>query len=888
MSAPRERPFAFRRAFRLPGTRTRVQAEASEELRFHIEGRIDDLMARGMSREDAERDAWRRFGDPARWESELRAIDHATVRQRDWREGLHAVGRDIAYAVRGMLRQPMYATVVVLTLGLGIGANTAIFSIVDRVLLRPMPTPWLDRMLMVRDALPSMGLDRAPLSPAESRDLFARTDLFERSAAYTNASHILTGTGESKRIATTRTLGDFFEVLGARPHLGRFYRDEDSEEGRPRVVVLSHGLWLDAFGADSSIVGRSIALSDVAYTVIGVAAPDVRYPRSAQLWMPFEMTALWRGPERRFSLFMDFVGVRRPSVSFTRAEAGLKAEANAWHERLNQQRSDHSLIAIPFQEYISGELRPILVALVGAVSLVLLIACANIGSLQLVRASARAKELALRAALGAGRAAIARQLLIESLVLAIVGGLLGAMIGKGALYLLADANIARYPQLQDVRLDATALAFTGGIAVLAGMLFGVVPALRASRVDLGDALKEGGRGSSSGPNRQRFLQTSVVVQVALTLVLLLGSVLTIRSLARLLAIDPGFRPERVVTLRVNLPTARYAVPRRSPFFAQFLDRLRTVPGFESVSLVSGLPFSGDGDSSPFRLTGIAKEPNEPERHANITVAAPDYFRTMGIVLVRGRDFGAVDASTGRIAAIVDERLVEQYFHGIDPIGKDISQGPDATIIGVVRSVKQSELNAPLKATVYYDFRQYSWLSGYQVVIRTALPTDAVARLARGVLAELDPQLPLYDVRSMEQRVADSVGARRLAVNVLSAFAALSLVLALLGIYGVISYRTAQRTQEIGIRMALGARPAEVTAMVVRGGMTLAALGLAVGTVVYLGAGRLLQTLLYGISPHDPPSIVGCILVIAVVAFGASLIPARRAARVDPSRAMRSS
>ena len=884
-----------RRVFRLPFSRRAVRAAVEDELRFHIEGRIEELMANGMERAQAEREARARFGDVARIGSELETIDRVQQRRRNWRENIAAAAQDARLAMRGMARRPLHTAIVVLTLALGIGANTAIFSAVDAVLLRPVPTPDIGRLVTLRADLMGMNLLDAELSPGEALDVFARHDLFQSSAAYTGGSMNLTGScapGEAscepRRVEGARTMGEFFTLFGVRPLLGRLYRPEDSVEGAPRVVVLTHTLWRQLAAGDTGFVGRFVELNGTRYQVIGVLPSGFRLPRTAELYTPFVLTQRAISPEQRHSLYMTVVARLRPGLSREQLAGQLRAEARRWDERLGGYgEKGFALRAVPFVDYVSGDLGPILRVLTAAVALVLLIACANVASLQLVRAAGRAKEIAVRAALGAGRATIARQLLVESVVLALVGGVLGVGIGQVIVRAIASLNVGPYAVLRDVRLDARVLAFTALLAMLSGVVFGLFPALRASKVDLHDVLKDAPRGSSVGVGRHRALHGSVVLQVALSLVLLLASVSTARSLARLLRVDPGFRPAELMTMRVSLPYTRYnSNPARVGFYDALLERLRATPGVMSAGLVSYVPFGGGLDSSPFDIPSRPATPNGPAYHANTEVIAGDYFRAMGIPLLRGRTFEASDAG-GASVVVIDEYLAQTYFGGEDPVGKQIRHNELATIIGVVGNVTPGELGAPAHATVYHPYVQNPWLNFTTVVIRSALREDAVTARARAAVRDLDASLPLYDVQPMRDRIAGSVAPKRLATLVLSGFAGLSLVLALLGIYGVISYSTAQRTQEIGIRLALGANPHAVTFMVLRHGLVLALIGLAAGLVIFLGVGRVVESLLFGVSPRDPLTILGSIAALSAVALLASYLPARRAARVDPLAALRS-
>jgi putative ABC transport system permease protein len=786
------------------------------------------------------------------------------------------------YVVRGLRRRPLFSAIVVITLALGIGANTAIFTFVDAVLLRPVAVPWLDRIVAVRRALIGVdGLENTDVSPSETMDLVRRTDLFDAAAGISGTTLNLEGGAEPQRIVAARTIGEFFTIFGPRPLLGRLYRPEDSENGSFRRVVLSYGLWQQAFGGDTGVVGRMIQLSGRSYEVVGVMPRAFAYPRTAQLWAPFPYDSVWK-TSRRGTWIMSAVARVRPGVPEAQVATGLKAEGERWG---GGPTSKHRLFTVPFVAFMAGQLQRVLLVLLGAVVLLLLIACANVASLQLVRAAERGREMAVRAALGAGRWSIARQLLLESLVLAFAGGALGIAIGSVAMRVASRLGDGQYAVLEGVALNGPVLAFALAVTIVAALVSGAFPALRTARVDLQSALKESSRGSSAGVSRGRFLQGSVVVQMALALVLLLGSGLMIRSLAGLMAVDPGFRTEQLTTMKVVLPSARYAMAaQRIAFHDQLIARLGALPGVQSAATAYGLPFSGDDNSSPFNIVGRPRRDDEPERHARMWFVGGDYFRALGIELKRGRVFGPQDPPYGKgmAMAVIDETLAKQFFGKEDPVGRVINQGPDATIIGVVANVKKSDLAEPEKASVYYYFPQAPWgLNTITIVLRSSLPQHTVAAMAQAAVREIDPLLPVSDVASMSDLVDRSLGSRRLAMAVLSAFAALSLGLAVLGIYGVISYRTSQRTHEIGIRMALGARPGDVARMVVGSGARLALAGLASGVVVFLAVGRAMASLVYGVGMHDAVTMATGVVLLGVVALVASYLPARRAARVAP-------
>ena len=883
----------LRRALRIRPNPADVREDVDQELRFHLEGRIEDLMARGLTREQAEAEARRRFGDAERIGAELETIDTAMQRRQRLGDHWSALVRDVRFAIRGMVTHPGYSAIVCLTLGLAIGANTAIYSAVRSILLRPLPVEGLDRVQAFRVDMPKLELMGTQMSPAEIVDWAKRDDLFEAFTGVSGSNLTLTGSGEARRIPVARTLGDFSTVFSLRPAIGRFYDVDASQPGQHRVVVLSHALWRELFAGDPGVLGKSIVLNDSSYQVVGVMAEDFRYPRRASVWMPFVLTPRVFEPGQRGTLIMSPIARRRAGVSAERMQEGMRRELAAWDERFQQRGySDESVYRVrsmSIADFLSGQLRPVLIALLGAVVVVLLIACANIASLQLVRTTGRVKEIAVRAALGAGRWPIVRQFLVESLTLAIVGGALGLGLGILALRMLSRWDGSEFQALSDVRLDGAVLALTAGVTLLAGLLFGVVPAWRASRVSAHDALKEtGSRGASLGAGRHRFLQVAVVAQVALTLVLLLGSGVMVRSLARLLDTNPGFNPAGTVTMQLTPPGSRYPWVRRPALYQQILERLRALPGVEVAALTATIPFSEMGlDSSPFNVHGGAPLPDGQQRHANAIPVTPGYFSALGIPLLKGRDFTEADGPGAPPVVIVDQQLATQYFPGEDPIGKVIDHfGQGLTIVGIASSIYQSELGAPYKAAVYYPLYQQPFPTA-GVVIKTGLDPAAMVPAVRTAIGSIDPQLPVYDIAEMPARVERSLGARRLAVTVLGGFASVALLLAMLGTYGVLSYSTTQRTREMGIRLALGAQPGDVVSMVLRNGLVLAGIGLALGAVVYLLiGGRVLSALLYGVGARDPVTVVGGVTFLAVAAVLACWLPARRAATVDPAVTLR--
>ncbi|MEP7384373.1 MAG: ABC transporter permease [Gemmatimonadota bacterium] len=881
----------MKRLVKLPDSAARADADADAELQFHLEGRIEELMARGMTREAAEQEALRRFGDRTRVHAEMQRIDAESLRRITLRERLHELLRDIRFATRTLLRRPIYTGAILATIALGVGANAAVFSAVYAVLVKPFDVPGISRLAVVRNDFPLMGLREAQLSPLEAVDLFARRDLFTTATAVGGEGATIEVNGEPTRATGAPTIGDFFGTFAVQPLLGRTYRAEDSDVGRPKVVVLSHKFWTQVSG-DSAIVGTTLRIGETPYEVIGVLPATFGYPRSAMYWRPMQLDAgLLNQSNGRAVLITNFVGRMRDGMTVERLKGELKAIAEQWHRQYPAAYasvSDHSMLATSFVVAQAGDLRPIVAALLVAVTLVLLLACANVASLQLVRAASRARELAVRAALGAGRGAIVRALLVESTLLTVGGALLGLLAARAAVRSVRALDLAQYPVLNSLELSAPVLAFTAGIAILTGVLIGVAPGLRAMRTDVSAALRDSSRGSSGGAARHRLLRVSVVSQHALTLLLLVGAGLTMRSLDRLLRVDPGFVADDVVAFSVSLPQNSYVdAGQRLAFWQSFEEKLQAIPGVQSVGFGLGAPFTGAAGSTTYELPSVPARAGESRRHANQAFVFGDYFKTMGIDIVRGRALTHADGSSAASVMIVDETLVKQSFGSTDPIGATIVHGPEGTIIGVARSVKLADLTEEAHPLVYHNYgRAAGWVGSLTAVVRTTLPTPVMLKAARRALAELDPSIPIASGTSLRARIDDSLGPRRLSTRILGAFAALALVLAVLGVYAVMSHVVSDRTREIGIRAALGAQKSQIMAMVMREGLVMAAIGLAIGTVLFVAAGRLMQSLVFGVQVFDLLTLLGATLLIVGAAVGACWLPSRRAVRVDPARTLK--
>jgi putative ABC transport system permease protein len=786
---------------------------------------------------------------------------------------------NLAYSFRALRRSPGFTIVAVLTLALGLGANSAIFRVADAAFLRPVPAPSLDRVVAIREDLPDINLFAAPLSPLQADDLARRRDLFTHFTALTATTYNLTGIGEPRRVAAIRTSGDFFELFSLRPALGRFYGPSAGESDR-LTAVLSHAFWRQISGGDPRLVGRKIDLNGVAHEVAGVLPPDFRYPRSAEVFVPFHDPAM-RQPNRRGTLIMTALARLQPGVTADRLRAQLDAEVKNWPEGRGGR---FRLVATPFIEYLSGALRPAMRALTAAVALVLLIVCANLANLQLVRTTGRRRDLAVRTALGAGRGRILGQILGESALVAVAGAALGLIAGEMLLAGLARVDRSYAAVIGGAPLDVRAFAFQALVAAVAALAFGLIPAIRATGGSLDAMIRASGRMPSAG--RHRLIEGFAVAQTGLALALLIGAALMVRSLDRLLAVDPGFRRDQVTTFRVALPRAKYnQAPLIRGFYDRLLERLRATPGVESAGLSAFLPLSGGGDSSPFSISGREPAPGEPARHANIQYVGGDYFRAMGIPLRRGRYFTEADHAGAPLVCLIDERLAREYFGGEEPIGRRLVQGRTMEIVGVVGETRTQQLAERDKPSVYWPYSQHG-LPFATVVVRSALDPASMARLARALVRELDRELPVDEFATVEEIVAQSVGSRRLATGLLGGFASLAVGLALLGVYGVLSHMMRQRTAEIGVRIAVGATTGDVFAMAIRRGLRIGFLGVAVGAALAGAGGPWLAGMLHEVSPFDAATWIVSVAAMTAVAVAASLAPARRAARIDPVVALR--
>ncbi|MBA3438660.1 MAG: ABC transporter permease [Pyrinomonadaceae bacterium] len=804
--------------------------------------------------------------------------------------------QDIRYGMRMLLKSPGFTLVAVLALALGIGANTAIFSVVNAVLLRPLPYQDADRLVMVWEHNRLRNRPQNVINPANFLDWQEQSSVFDEMAAFHDFAVNLTGEGEPEQIPGQRASANLFSLLGVQAVVGRTFTHEDAQPNREPLIVISYGLWQRRFGGDPGVIGKTLMLDRRPVTVIGVLPADFKWfikqgslvGKEAEFWEPLSFTA---AHHIRRGRYMTAVARLKPNVTYEQAQAEMNTIASRLEQQYVNFNTGWGVNLVPLREQFVGSIRPALLVLLGAVGFVLLIACANVANLLLARAAARQKEMATRAALGAGRWRVVRQLLTESVLLAFFGGALGLLLalwGVDALMWFAPQDLLSLPRIS---INLPVLGFTLLVSVLTGIIFGLVPALEASRLDPSESLKETGRSMTGSTRSRRLRGAFVVAEVALALVLLVSAGLLIKSFMRLQAVDAGFDEKNILTMRVTLPASKYPEEnQRIRFFKQTVERLETLPGVRSVGAISFLPFTGPGAATSFTIEGRPAPAAGDSPVTDVRVTDDNYLRTMNIALLRGRTFTEQEATEKRGVVVINEAMVRKYFPGEDPIGKRIivnmSDTPEPTeIIGVVRDVKQQTLDEEVKAMVYWPHPQLAY-SSLTLVMRTESDPLSLATAARRGIQAIDQDQPIADVRTMEQWLATSIARARFNTLLLGLFASVALLLAAIGIYGVMAYSVTQRTHEIGIRMAFGAEGRDVLRLVLGQGMTLVAIGIALGLLGAFAATRVLASLLYGVSATDPMTFTIIPLLLVTVAFIANYIPARRATKVDPMVALR--
>ena len=804
---------------------------------------------------------------------------------------------DLRFALRMLLKNPGFTFVAVLTMALGIGANTAIFSVVNAVLLNPLPFPQPERLIRIYGHFFATSQDNMSASVLEFTDYRDQTQSFEQIAAYDDFSANLTPAGgEPERVEALFVTPELFSVLKVTPQAGRTFLPEEAQDGHDDVVLISDELWRRGFGANPNIVGEKVIVNGRNNTVVGIMPPGFSFPQRTALWKPLWFPADQYDQQRRGNRGLDVIGRLRPSVSLPIAQAEmdhLAAQLTEQYPR-NYESRGWSISVVPLLDDYVGNARTGLLVLLGAVAFVMLIACANVANLSLTRATARRQEIAVRLALGASRFRVTRQLLTESVLLAVVGGAAGLLLatwGAGLLLRFAPGDL---PRIQEVRLDGRVLAFTFAVSLITGILFGLIPALAASNPDLNETLKEGGRSGTGGAKRQRMRSAFVIAEITLALVLMVGAGLLLKSFRRLQQVDPGFNPDGVLTMRMMLPFEIYQKPpQRAAFYKTLLERIETTPGVEAVSAASIVPLMQGGSSATVSGENSAVGPTDLPVEAELRWVTPDYFTSIGTSLLSGRSFTEDDVSGAPLVAVIDESFAQRHYPNDNPIGKRIKRGkldstrPWLTIVGVVRHIQSRRLDATSGVQVYLPFYQDPTAYNMSLVVRTSQPDPLLlSGTLRSVIQSLDNNQPVYDVYSLRQIVGDSMAQRRFSMLLMGLFASVALVLAAVGIYGVMSYSVAQRTHEIGIRIAVGAQTSDVLKLVIRHGMKLTFIGLAIGLTAALGLTRLLETLLFGISASDWVTYAEIATLLTAVAFLACYVPARRASQVDPMIALR--
>ena len=872
-------PLRLRSLFR----RNRVEQDLSEELQFHLEQKTQEYVAAGLGPDEAHSKARREFG----------GIEQSKENCRDARRVGYTqdIFQDLGFGLRMLRNSPSFALVAILTLALGIGANTAIFSVVHGVLLKPLPFPKQDQLMTLWEKNGDGG--RSNTSWANFMDWNRLNHSFTGIAAVSLWSPTFVGSHDAETLTGFRTSSTYFDMMGVRLERGRNFLPAEDVRGNNFVVILSYGFWQRAFGGDPGVIGKSVQLGTRSYTVVGV------------LPARFSLRALFRSAEARGHL--HDAGLRRdaslrmprlPTSPRVRPPQGrcvvgqAEAEMNQISANLvREYPTSYSAAGVtltPLKDYLVGDVKAALWILLGSVGFVLLIACVNVANLLLAWAARRQREVALRAALGAGRIRMIRQFLTESLLLSLLGGSFGLLLAWAGVALLQHVRLSNLPRLQNVQIDAWTFAFTFGISLVTGLAFGLLPAFRASKLDLNEALKESGK-STSGKDRHSLRSALVFADVALALLLLTGAGLMMKSFVRLLEVNPGFDPSHTLTLTLSLWGPKSADAPAVAFFDQVLQRVQALPGVESTGIVSQLPLGGNIDMYGVHVEGKSLPNPEEDPSADRYSITPGYLRAMGIPLLLGREFDERDVATSSMVAVVNESMARQFWPGEDPIGKRLrvgdTKGAWKTVVGVVGDVLHKGLDAPHTIQVYLPNTQFTD-SMVILAVRTSNDPSSIAAAVRAEIAALDSQVPISEVATMDDVVSASVANQRFGAFLFLLFGATALVLTAVGIYGVISYGVAQRTHEIGIRLALGAGRREVLRLIIGETMRPALLGAALGLCAAFGLTRLLTRLLYNVKPTDPPVFVAVLLLLIGVALLASYIPARRATRVDPIVALR--
>jgi putative ABC transport system permease protein len=886
------------RVARLGLAPTREQ-EIVEELSQHLDDAFEAAVNGGAIDDEAHRGALNDLGDLL-GRRELQRVERR-VPQNPVPMGTQCksnvvadVLQDMRYALRMFAKNPAFTLIAVLALALGIGANTAIFSVVDAILVRPLPVKDPGHLVMIWENANHLGFPKNTPSPANFLDWRKQSTVFEGMAAFAEQSFNLTGVGEPERLDGRRVSANLFDLLGVRPLIGRTFVPQEDQPGT-KVAILNEALWKRRFGGNPNVIGQAITLNGQTYTVVGVVRSTINLPAFEkwrdQVWVPIAFSS--EEASNRGTHFLEVIARMKRGVTLAQAQAEMETIAARLAQEYPVYNTRIGAVVSPLHEAIVGDIKPALLILLGAVVFVLLIACANVANLLLARAAVRQKEIALRLALGADRARLTKQLLVESVMLSLLGGIVGLGFAYAGLTVLTRFVPPEVMQVDAIAINGKVLVFTLAVAIVTGLIFGLAPATQTSHLDLNDTLKESGRDSGAGVRGKRLRSALVIAEVAVSFILLIGAGLLINSFMHLRNLDPGFRAEHLLTLTVDLSEVKYPnTQRRVAFFDEVLRGIRALPGVQSVAPAANLPFVYNGDSMGIGVEGIPDPPPDQWPDVIFRTVGPGYFNTMGIPLVRGRDFNDQDTLETTLGVIVSEMTAKHYWPNEDPIGKRIKPGgttadrPWRTVIGVVKDVRQNVFVAEPKMQMYFSLRQMQSMTANALVVRTTVDPLSLASSVRNVIWSVDKDQPVANIASMDHIVADAVARQRFSMLLLGIFAGLALMLAAVGIYGVMSYSVAQQTREIGIRIALGAKRSNVLAMTVKNGLKLVGVGLVFGLMIAFLLTRVMASLLFGVSATDPFTFATIALVLLAVALLASYIPALRATKVDPMIALR--
>lgn len=881
-----------KRIFRLPWrSRRQIGADVDEELRFHLDMRVEELVRSGLSATAARAEAEREFGDLDDARRYINAVDRQTEAAHRRTEFMGDLRQDLVYALRKLRAAPAFTFTVILTLALGVGANTAIFSVVNGVLLKPLPFPDPDRVLWIRYVLngePDAG------SPPELADFRSRSRTMQSFAMYEGqAANLVRDGADPELLVAMKVSANWFNIFRAKATLGRTFAHGEDQEGAPKVVVLNERAWRRYFNGDPGVVGRAVRINGEPVTVIGVVPSGMAYPGGADMWMPLVFAASDLADNRRGARWLSLMGRLKPEATLDQAQRELSQIAAGIAARYPRYYRTLNVVPTPLRDRIVRDLKKPLLVIMGAVAFVLLIACANVANLFLVRATGREGEMAIRTALGAGRSRLVRQMVTESVTLSLLGAACGLLLAKWGMAVLLRFAPAELPRVSDARIDGWALFVTLLVALITGLVFGLLPIARTDRGNLGVALRAGGRGTRSHQGSSRARRAIVVAEVALAVTLLVGAGLLLRSFRRLLAVDPGFRPDSALTFRVRLPETSYASDTSVRHFVDALDaRLHAIPGVRVAGMSNALPLDGSDFTLSFQVRGRPPVPENQQPSAQIIVVTPGFFPAMGMTASRGRLFDRNDRVGGPKVALVSREFARRHFPNEDPIGKYVDlgwrvdgEGRGGMIVGIVGDVKQMALERDAPPTLYLPMDQAS-RSSLRVVLRTSVTPASVTSAVRAAVKEVDRELPVFAVRPLEEYVSEAMGPQRFYAVIVALFAGVALLLAAVGLYGVIAYAVSQRTHELGVRVALGATRRHIGRIVVMQGLVLSLVGAVVGIAAALVVGRVIGSLLFGVTAADPLTFAAVIVVLLAVAVIASYVPARRAARVDPLIAMR--